>query len=204
MSNSSRDYAGAAELKLMGGFPPPVDKRVNRSNALLTPPYNRWSYQNMRMLYPSAGIPNPVQPTQITRAIDPGIAGLTVSKPDDSGNPSGESVAMDTHLLETYTDALVVVKGDRTSGRLLWTWKGPAMLSLPAIADVDGDGLAEIVVQDAAASVHCLDAAPPPLGYMPGDPIQPIRCTICRFPLESEEAFLRGSLGRARFPREAE
>jgi outer membrane protein assembly factor BamB len=57
---------------------------------------------------------------------------------------------------------LVVITGNRTSGRLLWTWQGPAALSLPAIADVDGDGLAEIVVQDAAGTVHCLDAAPPP------------------------------------------
>lgn len=59
-------------------------------------------------------------------------------------------------------NTLVVITGDRTSGRLLWTWQGPAALSLPAIADVDGDGLAEIVVQDAAGTVHCLDAAPPP------------------------------------------
>jgi len=29
-------------------------------------------------------------------------------------------------------------------------------LSLPVIADLDGDGLAEIVVQDAAATIHCL------------------------------------------------
>jgi hypothetical protein len=54
----------------------------------------------------------------------------------------------------------VVITGDRTSGRVLWTWQGPAALSLPAVADVDGDGLAEIVVQDAAGTVHCLDAAP--------------------------------------------
>jgi hypothetical protein len=32
---------------------------------------------------------------------------------------------------------------------------------MPAIADVEGDGLAEIVVQDAHGAIHCL-AAPPP------------------------------------------
>lgn len=53
---------------------------------------------------------------------------------------------------------LVAITGDGTSGRMLWTWQGPAALSLPAIADVDGDGLAEIVVQDANAAIHCLDA----------------------------------------------
>jgi hypothetical protein len=34
-------------------------------------------------------------------------------------------------------------------------------LSLPAVADTDGDGLAEIVVQDANATLHCLDTARP-------------------------------------------
>jgi hypothetical protein len=29
---------------------------------------------------------------------------------------------------------------------------------MPAIADVDGDGLAEIVVQDAGGTVHCIDS----------------------------------------------
>ncbi len=113
MNNAPDAYASAAELKLMEGFPPPADKRVNRSNALLTPPYNRWSYLNMRMLYPSAGIPNAGQPFPINKSIDQGIAGISVVKADDSGKPSGESVNMDTHLLETYTDALVVVQGDQ-------------------------------------------------------------------------------------------
>jgi outer membrane protein assembly factor BamB len=52
---------------------------------------------------------------------------------------------------------LVAITGDRTSGRVLWTWNGPAALSLPAVADVDGDGQAEILVQDATGTVHCLD-----------------------------------------------
>ncbi|MGO8745320.1 MAG: FG-GAP-like repeat-containing protein [Thermoguttaceae bacterium] len=58
-------------------------------------------------------------------------------------------------------NTLVAVTGDRVSGRLLWTWQAPAALSLPAIADVDGDGLAKIVVQDAAGTVYCLDTSPP-------------------------------------------
>ena len=55
-------------------------------------------------------------------------------------------------------NTLVAVTGDRSSGRVLWTWQGPAALSLPAIADVDGDNLAEIIVQDAAATIHCLES----------------------------------------------
>ncbi len=57
-------------------------------------------------------------------------------------------------------NTLVAITGDRAAGRVLWTWQGPAPLSLPAIADVNGDGLAEIVVQDAAGTVYCLGAAP--------------------------------------------
>jgi outer membrane protein assembly factor BamB len=57
-------------------------------------------------------------------------------------------------------NTLVAVTGDRAAGRVLWTWQAPAALSLPAIADVDGDGLAEIVVQDAAGTVYCLGPAP--------------------------------------------
>ena len=43
------DYSTAAELKLMEGFPPPPDKQVTKATALQTPPFNRWSYQHMRM-----------------------------------------------------------------------------------------------------------------------------------------------------------
>jgi hypothetical protein len=53
---------------------------------------------------------------------------------------------------------LVAITGSRRAGQILWQWTGPANLSMPAIADVDGDGLAEIVVQAADGSVWCLDA----------------------------------------------
>jgi hypothetical protein len=52
---------------------------------------------------------------------------------------------------------LIAVTGDRTSGRILWTWQGPAALSMPAIADSDGDGKAEILVRSADGVIHCLE-----------------------------------------------
>jgi hypothetical protein len=65
-------------------------------------------------------------------------------------------------LLYVAGSQLIAVTGDRQAGRILWTWQGPATLSMPAIADVDGDGQAEILLQDALANVHCLDQPPVP------------------------------------------
>jgi hypothetical protein len=38
----------------MKGFQPPAHKGVDASSALLIPPFNRWSYLHMRMIYPSS------------------------------------------------------------------------------------------------------------------------------------------------------
>jgi len=60
-------------------------------------------------------------------------------------------------LIYPAGDELVAVTGGRESGRILWRWRGPAALSLPAVADLDGDGLAEIAVQSADGAVHAID-----------------------------------------------
>lgn len=91
----------------MDGFPPPPDRRVNRSNALMTPPYNRWSYQHMRMIYPSAPVGNAEAPVPIRVDPDRGIDGLEVAGFD------GRKVDFPTFLRETYTDAFVVLTPDR-------------------------------------------------------------------------------------------
>ena len=100
-------YATAAELDLMEGFPPPPDKRVTRANALLTPPFNRWSYLHMRMIYPSAPIAAADKAVDI-EAIDKGIGEVKVKEPG-----SGKMTDMATFMKKTYTDAMVVVQGDK-------------------------------------------------------------------------------------------
>ncbi len=60
-------------------------------------------------------------------------------------------------LIYTAGNLLCAVTGDRTSGKLLWTWSAPTALPMPAIADVDNDGRAEIVVQAADGEVYCID-----------------------------------------------
>lgn len=72
---------------------------------------------------------------------------------DIDGRPGDE-------LLYAAGARLIVVTGDRASGKVLWEWEGPASLSMPAVADVDGDSFAEIIVQAADGSVHCLDSGP--------------------------------------------
>jgi len=63
-------------------------------------------------------------------------------------------------LLYVAGSKLVAITGDRSAGRILWEWQGPANLSLPAIADLDGDGLAQIIVQAADGTVHCVGSRP--------------------------------------------
>jgi len=101
-------YATAEDLQLMQGFPVPEDKRVDRSNALFTPPFNRWAYLNMRSVYPTAEIKNAEKSIPVQRAIDKKIDKLTVQNPDTK-----KQVSMDTYLKETYSDSLVVIKGDK-------------------------------------------------------------------------------------------
>ncbi|UCD28987.1 MAG: hypothetical protein JSV03_00445 [Planctomycetota bacterium] len=61
-------------------------------------------------------------------------------------------------ILYIANDRLIAISGDRLSGRVLWKWQGPAALSMPAIADVDEDDQAEIILQDADGTIHCLDS----------------------------------------------
>jgi len=100
-------YATARDLGLMVGFPPPPGKVVDRSNGLMTPPYNRWSYLHMRTLFPSAAIAGSREVRPLEFEIDSGITDLTVNRAD------GSSAGFPAFLRETYTDALLVVSADR-------------------------------------------------------------------------------------------
>ena len=100
-------YASAHELGLMEGFPPPPGKRVDRSNALMTPPYNRWAYLHMRTIFPSAPVPNggPVRPLHVD--LDTDISNLRVNR------PAGGSADFSDFLRETFTDSFLVTTPDR-------------------------------------------------------------------------------------------
>ncbi|MCO6187881.1 serine hydrolase [Rhizobium sp. L1K21] len=102
----TQDATTAEELGLMQGFPPPPDKQVTLQNGFWTPPYNRWAYQNMRRLMPSAPIRCPASPTPMNVMPDPRIEALEIHRPD------GSLSDFQSFLRETYTDSLVVVSGD--------------------------------------------------------------------------------------------
>jgi CubicO group peptidase (beta-lactamase class C family) len=93
---------GAVELELMQGFPPPVDKRVLRSN-FMQPPLNRWAFQHIRELQPTR---------EIWRGDGP-ISALPV-EPIDLGKVTGtvrdgRVISLDQLLDESHTDAFLVL-----------------------------------------------------------------------------------------------
>jgi CubicO group peptidase (beta-lactamase class C family) len=100
-------YATAKEHGLMEGFPPPPEKRVDRSNALQVAPYNRWAYQHMRTIFPSAPVRNGSPARPLTVNIEPEIDQLTVARYD------GSTADFPAFLRETYTDSLLVATPDR-------------------------------------------------------------------------------------------
>ncbi|MDC1328161.1 hypothetical protein N8291_02445 [Pseudomonadales bacterium] len=102
-SLQATEYVTADALALMQGFPPPLDKRVDSSNAIFGVPYNRWSYQNMRRMYPSAPVRAAARPIHLDRKIDSEIADLRVKRED------GSRANLETFIHETYTDAFVVI-----------------------------------------------------------------------------------------------
>lgn len=100
-------YATAAELGLMQGFPPPPDKQVNRTNAMMAAPYNRWAYLNMRKVFPSAPVRTSDTASPLDTQIDSAIDDLEIVRAD------GTVADFPAFLRETYTDALLIATPDR-------------------------------------------------------------------------------------------
>ncbi|AIW16700.1 serine hydrolase [Vibrio tubiashii] len=100
-------YKTAAELGIMEGLVVDPDKQVTKANALQTPPYNRWAYQNMRMFYPTADIEPAEQAIDLERKIDKSIKNIKVD------NGAGDMRTFDEFMTETWGDSIVVIKGDK-------------------------------------------------------------------------------------------
>ncbi len=103
------DTRSHLEHGLMQGFPPPPEKRVNRLNGLWGVPHNRWAYQNMRCLLPTAPIAPATTPTPLPRAIEADLPNLEIMRED------GSTACFEDFLTETFTDSLVVFHGGKVA-----------------------------------------------------------------------------------------
>ena len=100
---------------LMQGFPPPPEGRVTLAN-WRTPPFNRWAFQHVRELVPSADIAN--DPNRVRTLPQASIDLSGVRVPDGDG-----ALSFDAFLERTGTDALVVLH----RGRLVYEHYANAM-----------------------------------------------------------------------------
>jgi CubicO group peptidase (beta-lactamase class C family) len=87
---------------LMDRFPPPQDGQVTLANWRMNP-FNRWGFQHVREIVPSADIPN--DPDDLWR-LAPVNADLTELTLDDG---EGGQIGLDGFLTRTQTDAFVLV-----------------------------------------------------------------------------------------------
>ncbi len=113
----------ARELGIMQGFPPPPEKRPTLTNWDL-PPFNRWSFQNVRSIVPTTDVFRGTGPAQpLPQAIDP-LGDLAV--PD----PTGGSRSLDDFLEQSYTDGFLVMHRGRVVFERYLNDMGPASLHL--------------------------------------------------------------------------
>jgi len=94
----------AVELALMAGTPPAGDALVTLDNWQL-PPWNRWGFQHVRELIPTARIRPAADPWQFRRE-ERDVSGVAV----DTG---AGTRAFGQLLADTYTDGILVMQGGR-------------------------------------------------------------------------------------------
>jgi CubicO group peptidase (beta-lactamase class C family) len=99
---SDPNHRTAAELGLMAGAPPFPDERLVTLANWQDPPFNRWGFQHIRDLIPTARIARGDGPAWALPRAERDLGRLRL--------PFAErSVDLDTFLTETYTDGLIVL-----------------------------------------------------------------------------------------------
>ncbi|MBB3064151.1 serine hydrolase domain-containing protein [Limibacillus halophilus] len=92
----------ARELGIMQGFPPPPEKRPTLENWDL-PPFNRWSFQNVRSLIPTAEVHRSEGPASILPEQKADLGAIEFETED------GNSKTIEASLQDTYTDGFLVM-----------------------------------------------------------------------------------------------
>jgi CubicO group peptidase (beta-lactamase class C family) len=98
--------ATAAELGIMAGFPPPPDKRVTPETWDFAP-FNRWSFQNIRMVLPTRAIPRGPGPASTLAQAHQRLDDLSFTDVDGRSSTVGEMLAT------TYTDGFILLHRGR-------------------------------------------------------------------------------------------
>ena len=96
---------------VMAGFPPPIEKRVTLDNWDL-PPFNRWSFQNMRRVLTTAVVSRGEEASIPLEAAHRDFSGLSFETAD------GGRSTIAAFLKETYSDGFLVLHEGRVVSEL--------------------------------------------------------------------------------------
>ncbi len=90
----------------MVGSPPPADRRITLEN-WDWPPFNRWSFQNVRQILPTRAVERGADPARILARADQDLTGFQFSDSHGQSRTLGEALAT------TYTDGFLVLHNGR-------------------------------------------------------------------------------------------
>ena len=93
-------------MSVMEGFPPPLEKRVSRDN-WDTPPFSRWSFQNIRRVLPTAAVRRGEGPVSVLQAASGDLSGVSFETAE------GGISTIAAFLDETYSDGFLVLHQGR-------------------------------------------------------------------------------------------
>jgi CubicO group peptidase (beta-lactamase class C family) len=100
------DTASAAELGIMIGFPPPSDRRISLEN-WDQPPFNRWSFQNVRSVLPTRVVERGTGPARPLPDALTDLDGIAFTDLD------GRSRTVADMLEATFTDGFLLLHRGR-------------------------------------------------------------------------------------------
>lgn len=113
----------ARELGIMTGFPPPPEKQPSADNWDL-PPFNRWSFQHMRSLFPTVDVYRGSGPVSVFSRAEVNILDTKFT------NSAGQVSSIQQFLDETYTDGLLIYPGGKIRHESYYNDMAPETLHL--------------------------------------------------------------------------
>lgn len=108
---------------IMQGFPPPIDRRPTLAN-WDSPPFNRWSFQHVREILPTAEVRCAPGPATAFEAAPRELTGLRFETTD------GRDITVGELLDETHTDGFLVLHRGRLVCELYFNAMEPHTLHL--------------------------------------------------------------------------